>query len=245
MENAQLISLSRQIALQRQMTVVANNVANMNTNGFKSGKLLFEEYIMPVARDQTFSTPDQTLRYTQDWATAIDFSAGAIARTGNELDIALQGNGFLTVQAPGGERWTRTGALKINNQGLLVDNNGYPVLGQGGEIRFAPSETGIQFSQDGTISSSAGTKGSLRIVEFDNPQTLAREGDNLFSGGEPKAASDTRVVQGAIEKSNVSGVIQIAELIRVNRAYQSLASLSKRQDELRRSAISTLGNLAG
>jgi len=244
MENAQLISLSRQIALQRQMNVVANNVANMNTTGFKTEKLLFAQYMMPVASDRGFNRPDQQLRYTQDWATIHDFSAGAIAQTGNDLDVALQGKGFLTVQTPDGERFTRAGALQINNQGLLVDNNGYPVLGQGGQIRFGPTETNIQFSQDGSVSSSAGAKGNLRIVEFADPQILAREGSNLFSGGTPVAAKDTKVVQGAIEKSNVSSVLQIAEMIRVNRSYQSMAQLAKRQDELRQSAIATLGRLS-
>ncbi|VAW23645.1 Flagellar basal-body rod protein FlgF [hydrothermal vent metagenome] len=245
MENAQLISLSRQIGLQRQMNVVANNVANLNTTGFKAEQLLFAQYIMPVAKDRGFTTPDQQLIYTQDWATINDFSAGAIAQTGNNLDVALQGKGFLTVETPDGERFTRSGALQINNQGLLVDNNGYPVLGQGGQIRFGPGESGIQFAQDGSVSSSAGAKGNLRIVEFTDPQALVREGSNLFSGGSPVAAKDTRVVQGALEKSNVSSVLQIAEMIRVNRTYQSMAQLAKRQDELRRSAISTLGNLAG
>ena len=245
MENAQLISLSRQIALQRQMNVVANNVANMNTTGFKSEQVLFAKYVMPVAKDQGFRAPDQPLIYTQDWTTINDFSAGAIAQTGNDLDVALQGKGFLTVQTPDGERYTRAGALQLNNQGLLVDNNGYAVLGQGGQIRFAPNETDIRFSQDGTVSSSAGAKGNLRIVEFADPQILAREGNNLYSGGTPIAASETKIVQGALEKSNVSSVLQIAEMIRVNRSYQSMAKLVQRQDELRRSAISTLGNLAG
>jgi len=245
MENAQLISLSRQVALQRQMNVVANNVANMNTTGYKSEQLLFAQYVMPVARDQTFRAPDQSLSYTQDWATINDFSSGAIAQTGNNLDIALQGKGFLAVQTPAGERWTRAGALQINNQGVLVDNNGYPVLSDVGPVRFGSSETDIQFSQNGAISSSAGLKGNLRIVEFADPQILKREGNNLFSGGSPLAASDTQVVQGALERSNVSGVLQIAEMIRVNRSYQSIAQLTQRQDELRRKAISTLGSLTG
>ncbi len=242
MENAQLIGLSRQIALRNQLSVVANNVANINTNGYKSQDLLFEEFVMPVASHNDFSFADQPLSYTQDWATINDFSGGAIAQTGNPLDIALQGEGFLAVQTPAGERWTRAGTLKLDNTGLLVDNNGNPVLSEGGQIRFAPNETDIQFNQDGSILTSQGNKGFLRIVEFDNPQVLTREGDNLYSGGEPIAAASTNVIQGAVERSNVSGVIQIAEMIRVNRSYQSMAQLIKRQDELRSQAISVLGN---
>ena len=242
MENAQLIGLSRQIALKHQMSVVANNVANINTTGFKSQSLLFEEYVMPVASHNDFAYGDQPLSYTQDWATAHDFTGGAISQTGNYLDIALQGKGFLTVQTPAGERWTRDGALKIDNSGLLVDKNGYAVLSQGGEIRFSPEETDIQFNQDGSILTSAGNKGFLRIVEFDEPQSLAREGDNLFSGGNPIVSTTTQVMQGALERSNVSGVIQIAEMIRVNRSYQTIAQMMQRQDELRSEAIGVLGN---
>ncbi len=241
-ENAQLISLSRQIALQRQLDVVANNVANINTTGFKAEQLLFEEYVMPVARDQTFPNLDQPLSYVQDWATIHDLSAGSVLQTGNDLDVALNGDGFFAVQTAGGERWTRAGAFQINNAGTLVDLSGNPVLGAGGTIQFGPEETGITIAGDGTVSSSAGIRGQLRIVEFENPQALTREGANLFAGGTPVAATNTSVMQGFVERSNVSGVAEMAEMIRVTNAYQSIASLAERQDDLRRSAIQRLGD---
>jgi flagellar basal-body rod protein FlgF len=241
-ENAQLISLSRQIALQRQLDVVANNVANINTTGFKAEQLLFEEYVMPVARDRDFPTLDQPLSYVQDWATIHDLTAGSVLQTGSELDVALNGDGFFAVQAAGGERWTRSGAFQLNNEGTLVDLSGNPVLGQAGPIQFAPEETGITIAADGAVSSSAGAKGQLRIVEFANPQALQREGANLFSGGTPVAATRTSVMQGFVERSNVSGVAEMAEMIRVTNAYQSIASLTERQDELRRTAIQRLGD---
>lgn len=243
MENALLISLSRQIGLQRQMDVVANNIANVNTTGFKAEKLLFEEFLMPVARDRDFALPDQELSFTQDWGTLNDFNPGAIVQTGNPLDVALEGEGYLVVQTPAGERWTRAGALQVNAQGVLVDLSGNPVLGDRGEIRFDEGEADVMIDAAGGISSSAGAKGRLRVVEFENPQELTREGENLFAGGAPLAATQTRVVQGAIEKSNVSGVAEMTQMIRVQRAYQSLASLMDRQDEIRRSAIRRLGNL--
>ncbi len=243
MENAQLIALSRQIALKRQMSVVANNVANVNTTGFKAEAMLYEEYVMPVARSGGYSKANQTLSFTQDWATVADFTAGAIARTGNEFDIALQGDGFLTVETPQGERWTRAGALQLDNTGTLVNASGFPVLSQGGQIRFGANETDIRFNEDGSISSSAGAKGTLWLVEFENMQELAREGGSLFSGGQPVPSPLTRVIQGSIERSNVSGVTEIAEMIRVNRSYQSIAQLIQRQDDLRRDAIKTLGSL--
>ena len=241
-ENAQLIGLSRQIALQRQMDVVANNVANINTTGFKAEQILFEEYAMPVARDRTFPTMDQPLSYVQDWATIHDLSAGTVLQTGNELDAAINGDGFFAVQTPAGERWTRAGSFQISNDGTLVDMSGNPVLGTGGPIQFGLEETGITIGADGSISSSEGAKGQLRIVEFANAQQLKREGANLFSGGTPAANADSRVMQGFVERSNVSGVSEMAELIRVTRAYESVASLTSRQDELRRTAIQRLGD---
>nr|WP_193338121.1 flagellar basal-body rod protein FlgF [Devosia beringensis] len=242
MENAQLIGLSRQIALQRQMDVVANNMANINTAGFKAEDLLFEEFVMPVARDQDFQSGDQPLSYVQDWATIHDLSGGAMVQTGSELDVALNGEGFFAVQTPAGERWTKSGAFQLDAGGTLVDANGNPVLGQGGPIQFGPEETGILIGKDGSVSSSAGAKGSLRLVEFDNPQALTRDGSNLWAGGTPVTATETGVMQGFIEKSNVSGVTQMADMIRVQRAYESAASLATKQDELRRSAIQRLGD---
>ena len=241
-ENAQLISLSRQMGLQRQMDVVANNIANINTTGFKSEQVLFEEFIMPVARHQDFKRLDQPLSYVQDWATIHDFTSGGMMQTGSELDVGLNGEGFFAVQTPGGDRWTRTGSFQLSNNGTLVDASGNPVLGEGGPIQFGPDETGITIADDGTVSSSAGQKGRLRMVEFDNPQTLAREGSNLFSGGTPVPATSTRAMQGYLERSNVSGVSEMAEMIRVTRAYESVTKLGQQQDELRRSAIQRLGD---
>jgi flagellar basal-body rod protein FlgF len=240
--NAQLIGLSRQIALQRQMDVVANNIANVNTTGFKAENLLFEEYVMPVARNQDFPTLDQPLSYVQDWATMHDLSGGAMVQTGNEYDVALNGDGFFAVQTPAGERWSKSGALQLDATGTLVNSNGHPVLGEGGPIQFGAEETGLLIAADGSVSSSAGAKGRLRLVEFANAQELTREGQNLFAGGTPIAATNTRVMQGFIEKSNVSGVSEMAEMIRVTRAYESAATMAQKQDDMRRDAIRRLGD---
>ncbi|WP_338610127.1 flagellar basal-body rod protein FlgF [Pelagibacterium nitratireducens] len=242
-ENAQLIGLSRQMALQRQMDVVANNLANINSTGFKAEAILFEEYVMPVASDRSFPSGSQQLSYVQDWATMHDLAAGSMTQTGNPLDVALAGEGFLAVQAPEGTRYTRNGAMEINSDGVLVTQNGFPVLSDGGNpIVFGAGETDIAITAEGEITSSAGNKGSLAVVEFENPQELTRTGDTMFAGGTPLAVSTTRVVQGALERSNVSGVGEMTEMIRVTRAYSSLADLMNKQDELRRSAIQRLGD---
>ena len=243
MENAQLISLSRQIALQHQMDVVANNMANITTTGFKASDLMFEDFLMPVASDNDFAGMDRDLHYTQDWSTVHDMTAGAIEQTGNPLDIALMGDGFLQVETPDGPRYTRSGALQIDASGTLVDLNGNAVLSESGPVKFSDADTEITISADGAISTNNGDKGRLSLTEFANVQSLARQGDNYFSGAGGIAATDTRVVQGSIELSNVSGVTELTTMIRVQRAYQSLASMMQRQDDLRSSAIQRLGDV--
>lgn len=243
MQNAQLVSLSRQIALQRQMDVVANNIANLNTTGFKAEDMLFEQYDMPVAADNDFQG-SQTVAYTEDWATVHDMANGPIEQTGNPLDVALSGPGFLTVQTPNGNRYTRDGALAVNASGTLVDLDGNPVLSNGGPVTFAPDETDIVISKDGTISSSAGIKGQLSIAEFADPQQLTRAGNNLWNGPDPQPASNTSVIQGSIEASNVSGVTEMATMMRVQRAYEQIADLMSRQDDLRNEAVQKLGSLS-
>ena len=243
MENAQLISLSRQIALQRQMDVVANNMANINTSGFKSENMLFEDYLMPTARDNDFGGQDDLLHYTEDWSTIHDMSTGSIEQTGNPLDVALSGQGFLSVQTAAGPRYTRNGSLQIDASGTLVDLNGNAVLGDGGPIHFDSTDTDVTIAANGAINTSSGSKGKLAVVEFANPQALAREGDNYYSGPAGTAATGTTVVQGAIERSNVSGVSAMADMIRVERAYQTLANIMQRQDDLRNTAIQKLGDM--
>jgi flagellar basal-body rod protein FlgF len=240
-DNMQLISLSRQIALERQMDIVANNLANISTTGFKAEDLLFTEYPMRVDDGQDFSPQSQLLSFTEDWASIHDMQAGAIEDTGNPLDVALQGPGFLTVQTPNGVRYTRDGSLTLDADGRLVDLDGDPILGEGGLIQFGPEETDIAISRDGSISSSAGAKDRLAIAEFADPESLTRVGQNLFSGGTPIPATETRVRQGAIEKSNVSGVAEITQMIRIQRNYETLMQLMARQDEIATQAVRTLG----
>lgn len=246
MENAPLIGLSRQIALQRQMDVVANNLANVNTSGFKGEKLLFEQFIMPNARDEALPTGNQQVYFTNDWATMHDLLPGTFTQTGGELDVALEGEGFLAVETPQGIRYTRNGELHVDPTGILVNGDGYPVLAETGLITFEPTETGITFSPEGSVITSAGNKGKLQILEFDNAQSLIREGNNLFaSNGTDNGATavSTRLRQGMLEGSNVSGVAEMTNMIRVNRAYQMVAQFIEKHDELRRTAIRQLGEL--
>lgn len=252
MENTLLVGLSRQVALERQLDVISNNVANMNTTGFKADKSLFEEYLKSGAHEDNFVGPDRRVSFVQDRATWHDFAQGPAERTGNPLDVAIAGNGFLAVQAQGGERYTRNGALQINAQGQLVNTEGNAVLGSSGPIVFQPTDRDISIGNDGTVTVREGNartdsiRGKLRLVSFDQPQKLQREGANLFSapnGVTAQADARSTVRQGFVEKSNVSAVAEMSRLIEVTRAYASVAALMQQQSDLRKTSIERLADV--
>ncbi len=245
MENALLIGLSRQVALGRELDVIANNVANVTTNGFKARSALFKEYLAPRASADTFPQPDRKLSYVIDNGTPLDMSSGAIERTGNPLDVAIKGDGFLVVRTAAGERYTRNGALDLNARGELVTSDGHPVVGENGPIVFGNTESGFNIGADGTVTTSLGQRGKLRLVRFADPQGLTNEGANVFAAAVPPVAAGpaARLEGGALERSNVKPIVEMGRLVEVNRAYASIAALLQRGDELRRTAISRLADL--
>ncbi|WP_245479702.1 flagellar basal-body rod protein FlgF [Hansschlegelia zhihuaiae] len=245
MENASLVGLSRQVALRRELDVISNNVANMNTSGFKAEQMAFGEYLTPDARDETFRRSDRPLSFVEDFATWHDQSEGAIQTTGGETDVAIAGEGFFVVETAAGTRYTRNGAFQINAQGELVTSEGARVMSTAGAIQFAPTETGLTIGKDGVIATSEGVRGRLRIARFDNLQDLAKDGVSLFrSDATPgEATSRTKLVQGAIEKSNVRPILEMSRLVEVTRAYESVTSMLAKQDDVRRSSIEKLAEV--
>jgi flagellar basal-body rod protein FlgF len=245
MENALLIGLSRQTALAREFEVVANNIANVNTNGFRRRSSTFAEYLMPQASADDFARQDRKISYVIDQGTWVSSQPGAVERTGEPLDVAIQGNGFFVVE--GGnreERYTRNGSFTINAQGQLVTSDGNPVLGISGPLSFSRNETDITINPDGSIVSSIGQRGRLKLAVFDNQQALVNEGQNLFSGAGARQPNvgEVRLEAGSIEKSNVQPVLEIARMIEISRAYSSVAQMLQRTDELRRTAIQRLAD---
>jgi len=253
MENALLVGLSRQMVLERQIDVVANNIANLNTTGFKADNSMFERYLMPVARENRFDPPDREVNFVNDRGTWRDIRPGAMQNTGNPLDVAIDGNGFLAVQTPNGERYTRNGALQINAQGQLVTSDGSQVLGDSGPIVFQTTDHDISIAPDGRVTvvegnatSTESLRGRIRVVSFASPELMQKEGNNNFSApGGVAAAQDTnsRLMQGSLEKSNVNGVVEMTRLIEISRAYQQVASLLQQQSELHKSSIQQLANV--
>lgn len=226
------------------MDVIANNVANLGTTGFKAESMLFEEYLMPEAEWTADRPQDREMSYVEDVATIRDFSPGALVQTGAPLDVAINGKGWFVINTPDGERYTRNGAFLLNQAGELVTSEGYQVLGESGPMIFGTNDTGVSIASDGTISTDAGNKGRLRIVEFETDMALKPEGSSLFSTDQTATImTQPRVAQGVLEKSNVQPILEISRMIEVNRAYQSLAAMMERSDQLRRSAISDLAEI--
>ncbi|MCB1507585.1 MAG: flagellar basal-body rod protein FlgF [Hyphomicrobiaceae bacterium] len=243
MMNAQLISLSREISLRRELDVVANNLANINTTGFQAESLLFEDYRMPVARASAFRMGDRPLAYVRDWATVRDTTAGRFEMTGNPLDVAIDGDAYLVVDTPEGERFTRNGSFQRSPDGMIVNQQGLPVMGLDGPIYLLPEDSEISIAPDGTVTTDNGPRGRLRLVEFDNEQAMERVGNNLLTGEDPQPSEFGRVMQGVIEGSNVQPISEISRMIEIQRAYEMQARMVRDADGLRRNAIERLGSL--
>lgn len=246
MDNALLISLSRQITLRQQMNVIANNMANINTAGFKSDHLKFEEYIMPIAQMTENQGRDKNLSYVHTAGQFRNYSDGGLEQTGNQFDVALSGKGWLVAQTPDGERYTRNGQLQLNAQGQLITNQGYPILGDGGPITFTPEDGKVSIASDGTISTAQGQKGKLRVVEFASLDGLKKEGTSLYSSpqaGQP--STNTRVMQGMVERSNVQPIVEMTKMLETVRAYTNATQALGKAQELRSDAIEQLGQTGG
>jgi flagellar basal-body rod protein FlgF len=249
MQNALLVGLSREVALGRELDVVANNIANINTTGYKADGSLFEEFLSSAARaDQTGAR----VSFVQDRGTWHDLSAGPIEKTGDPLNVAIDGNAFLVVQTPRGERYTRNGALQINGTGELVTSEGNPVLGDAGPIVLQPNDHQVSISLDGTVSVREGTsktdslRGTLRLVSFDSGQQLQKDGSSTFQttgNAQPTPTKTSRVVQGSIEKSNVRGVVEMTRMIEITRTYTQIAAILQQQSDLSQSSIDKLADV--
>jgi flagellar basal-body rod protein FlgF/flagellar basal-body rod protein FlgG len=248
-QNALLVGLSRQVALGRELDVVANNIANINTTGYKADGSLFEEFLASSARTDGSSG---RVSFVRDRGTWHDMNPGPVERTGNPLDVAVDGSAFLVVQTSRGERYTRNGSFQINGTGQLVTSDGDAVIGDAGPITLQPTDNQVSISHDGTISVREGTsktdslRGKLRLVSFDNVQQLQKDGSSTFNvtaGVAPHDAKDSGVVQGAVEKSNVRGVVEMSRMIDITRSYAQIAAMLQQQGDLNQSSIDKLADV--
>lgn len=239
MENIGYIGLSREMVLRRQMDIIANNIANAETTAFRGEKALFEEFLIPSSQGQKIS-------FVSDFGTLRNLQQGEFKPTGSPLDLAISGPGYFVVDTEAGTRYTRNGHLQLDSEGTLVTPEGDPVLDDNDRpIVIDSSQSEVTITADGVIST-PGLEESprLQIVEFENEQKLRKVGGSYYATSEtPLPAETARIVQGMIEGSNVKPIVEMANMIRVLRAYQSVKGLLDSQHELQRRAIDKLGGV--
>lgn len=244
MDNALYVGLSRQMVLRRQMDIVANNIANIDTNGFKVETLITKE--QPGAPAFTLGGP-KPVKFVGEDGVARDFGQGALRRTDAPLDLAVEGQGFFKVNTKGGERYTRDGRLRTDDTGRVTTQAGDTVADDGGgEIVIDPQKGQVTIAADGTVSQGAERVGKVGVFQFANLSVLEKRGDNLYqntSNQQPTAADDAKVRQGMLEGSNVNSILEITRMIEVSRAYEQTSQMMSAQSDLSRSSISRLGRL--
>ena len=231
MANPIYSTLSKQSGLIQEMQVVANNIANISTSGFRSEGVVFAEHIRSLGVSQdSLSMAHAEARFT-------DMRQGVLTKTGGDFDLALEGPGFFQVETPSGIRLTRAGAFIPTAEGALVTPDGYPVLDGGGAPILVPADAGqVAIASDGTISANGDPIGQIGLFEVPDLTLLTREdGVRFLYEGEPEPAIDTIVFQGFIENSNVNPVSEIARMIEVQRSYEMGQAFLEREDDRLRS----------
>ena len=237
--------------------VIANNLANVNTVGFKKDRGHFRAFDLSEAFNNR-TVPVQWSRsqapaYWMQYSSYTDFSSGEMKKTGNLFDLALSGRGFFCVQTPDGVRYTRRGDFTVDADEVLVTQEGWPVLGQGGEIQIKlakPSDEKREFSvsEDGFVTVDGSQVDRLRIVDFTNSSGLEKAGHNFYRAVNPNTLEDMdedfRVSQGFLELSNVDVIRMMTEMIEVLRGYESYQKTMRSIDDMNAKLINDVGRSA-
>jgi len=237
MGNTDYVALNRQSGLMREMEIIANNIANAATTGYRREGLVFSEF---VAADPdggpSISMANGNVRLTSR-------VQGSMTETGSPLDLAIEGDGFFMVETPAGNRLTRAGSFGRNTDGELVTPDGYRLLDVGGAPVFAPADAGaISVSPDGTVAGKDGPLAQIGVFLPQVPNEMSRHEGTLFSAPSGyRPVDDAKIRQGFLENSNVSPVAEVARMIEVQRAYEMGQALLAKEDERIRGVISTLG----
>ncbi len=247
MDTTLYVGLSHQMAMRRNMDILANNIANMNTTAFKKENLIFQTYLVDMKNTDTPAA--STVAYVHDAGVARDFSEGEFTATGNPLDLALSGQNFFRVQMPdGSERYTRNGHFELSDNGDIVTSSGNPILDEAGhKIAITPKDGKIEVASDGTISTAArGVIGKLGIVTFKDLSKLEKAGDSLYSASTPAVpATKLKVMQGMTESSNVEPIVEMTNMMNFARRYEAVAKMLQDQQNLEAKADDKLAKVSG
>jgi len=246
MNNTSYVALSGQTSVWRQLDVVANNIANMNTPAYRRQSAVFTSYLASTPNNDPMST--QQLAYAQDYGIATDTDQGPISATDNQFDLAIDKKGFFVVRTPDGDRYTRAGRFTLDGRGQLSTPEGYLVLStSNAPIVIAPNELQFHVGDDGTISTENAKVGRIKVVTFDNEQTMRRSSGGLWEppvDQQPKTVAAPRSVQGALEGSNVNPVVEMTRMIEVQRSYTNTQGLLDAENDRVKQVIDVLSRLS-
>jgi flagellar basal-body rod protein FlgF len=236
MENTLYAALSRQSGLLREMDVVANNIANISTTGYRREGVIFSEFV----RDTGAGEPSLSMAAARVRDTTL--LQGALTQTGSPFDIAIEGPGFFLVETPDGDRLTRAGSFSRSAEGELVTSDGFRLLDEGGAPVFIPTDAGsVALAEDGTLSADGLPLARIGLWQPSDPIDLARQDGVLFAApGGVEAAVEGRVLQGFLEASNVNPVSEIARMIEVQRSYELGQGFLEKEDERIRLVLRTV-----
>jgi flagellar basal-body rod protein FlgF len=238
MDNTTYIAISRLTAQQRAMDVTADNIANAGTSGYKSERVLFTDWL---SRQHNTTAPrgGSTVVYTQDRATYRERQEGALTHTANPLDVAVTGDGFFTVATPRGPRLTRAGKFELMPDGTIADASGNALLDANGRpMQVSPADTQISIAGDGTLSSENGQIGKIGVVQPDDPMRLQAEGAQLFRlDGATAPVASPKLVQGALEQSNVQPVLELTRMMSDLREFQFVTQFVQGEADRHQGAI--------
>ncbi|QFT47395.1 Flagellar basal-body rod protein FlgF [Roseivivax sp. THAF40] len=247
MDSASHISLSTVSALRRDLDVTANNIANADTVGFKRERVAFESYVNEGA------SGGEDVHLVVDGGSYVDETQGRLQATGNPLDVALQGSGWLSFDTVDGERaFGRDGRLSLDAEGMLINSEGAQVLDIGGGAINVPPEfaNSLSIAKDGTVTSPTGAViARIGVFQLDDLQSYERIGAGLFRApGDGAAAAiadpNTSIIQGALEGSNVQAITEVTRLMEIQKAYDRAQRISQNVDDLRRDALNRLSRKA-
>lgn len=231
MDTTSYLALSGQVALQRHLTNVANNLANVTTTGYRAEHTLFGGVMERVDSGHKVS-------FVQDRALSRDSMPGPVISTGNALDLAIAGEGYLTFASDNGRYFARSASLSRDSAGQLVDTSGNRLLDAGGNpIVLAAEDRQVSIGPDGTLSGRAGPIARLGTVTFADDGALERVGDNLYRTDQAQVPGTARLIQGALEGSNVRPVLEMTTMLETVRAFEGVQRLLDTQHEIERQTI--------
>jgi flagellar basal-body rod protein FlgF len=229
-------TLTRQAGLMREMQLVANNIANASTTGFRREGMVFSEHVKRLEEGPSLSMANGNARH-------VDMTQAGLSQTGGTFDFAIQGDGFFQIETPNGLRLSRAGSFTPNADGELVTPDGYRVMDEGGSAVFIPPDAAqISLARDGTLSADGEPLTRIGLWQPADPQKLTHEGGTLFAAaGGLEPAGGGVLLQGFVEESNVNPIVEVSRMIEVQRAYEMGQGLLDREDDRVRNVIRTLG----